>query len=334
MDSIRIMRSVGLTVVTVAGIAACSGEAPEPRPAAATDRSPEPAATDTARDASAANTAPIVESVTLTPAEPNAYDSVQAQVKVSDADGDRAVARYTWWVNGRSVGEGSSYDLADTRRGAKIEVSVVADDGQAQSEPVTASVTLGNTAPRIESIRFEPSGDWHAGRSMAALPEAIDPDADPLTFEYVWYVNDRPLQESGPTIDGSELARGDRVQLVVVASDGYAKSEELRTEEIEVANSAPEITSAPGAIGPDGFFRYQIEANDPDGDRAFMYRLVQGPPGMELDLQGGKLVWQPREAHAGAHTIEVEVDDRMGGTVSQQFTLDVTFDGTPPASPN
>jgi hypothetical protein len=212
---------------------------------------------------------------------------------------------------------------------------VVADDGHIQSEPVTASVTLGNSTPRIESIRFEPSGPWHAGQDMAALPEAVDPDDDPLTFDYKWYVNGRLLNDSGPTIDGSELSRGDRVRLVVMASDGYAESDALQTEEIEVANSAPEITSSPGAIGPDGAFRYQIEASDPDGDRAFMYRLRQAPSGMEVDVLAGSVTWRPTPASEGLHTIEVEVDDRMGGVATQRFDLDVTFSGgAPPARPD
>ncbi len=316
-----------LLAAALMGAVACGSDAPE------ATHAPTGQPTQQA-SAAAGNTPPTVERVTITPSAPTASDTVQAQVKVSDADGDRAVARYTWSVNGRQVGEGPSFDLENAGRGAKVEVSVVADDGQAQSQPMTASVSLGNGEPRIESIRFEPSGTWFAGQSMAALPNAVDPDGDPLTFKYTWYVNGRRLFESGPTIDGGEFSRGDRVVLEVVASDGYADSDTLRSQEIEVANAQPQITSTPGAIGPDGFFRYQLTAEDPDGDRAFMYRLIEGPPGMDVDVLGGKVTWQPREANAGAHPIELEVDDRMGGKATQSFTLNVTFGGSPPASPN
>jgi len=280
------------------------------------------------------NRPPTIEGLTLSPAEPDASDTLQARVKVSDADGDRARIEYTWWVNGRRAGEGSSFDLEETRRGARIEVSVIADDGQSQSEPATAAVTIGNTPPVIEAIRFEPSGEWHTGQDVAALPDAVDPDGDPLTFAYTWFHNGRPVPEDGPTFDGSSLTRGDKVNLVVVASDGHSESDELRTEEMEVSNSAPEITSSPGAIGPDGFFRYQLKVKDPDGDRSFMYRLVDGPPGMNVDVLGGDVVWQPVSSNAGAHPVEIEVDDRMGGKTTQSFTLNVIFqdDPTPPAS--
>lgn len=338
MDSIRTMRGIAIAVAAVAGLSlvAC-GSSEDAASRASVERRAAPArttdATPAARSTAAGNVAPVIEGVEVVPAEPTAHDTVQAQVRLADADGDRADVRYTWFVNGRRAGEGRSFDLAGTQRGATIQVSVVADDGQSESEAVTASVTLGNTPPRIDAIRFEPSGEWHAGVTVAAVPEAIDPDDDPLTFEYVWFVNGRRLDESGPTLDGGRIARGDKVQLAVVAGDGYDRSDEWVTKEVEVANAAPEIVSTPGAIGPDGVFRYQVEARDPDGDRAFMYRLVQGPPGMEVDTLGGRVLWQPREAHAGSHVIEVEVDDRMGGTATQQFTLDVTFGGNAPASP-
>jgi hypothetical protein len=331
MSPIPFTRATALGIVALVGAIACGDDTPAPRAAAnrpAANAAPGPAASEGAR-----NAAPIIERVEIVPAEPTAYDTLQAQVELRDPDGDRATTELTWWVNGRRAGDSDRFSLEGTRRGAKIEVSVVADDGRAQSEPATASVTLGNTPPRIDTIRFEPSGAWQRDRTMAALPDAVDPDGDPLTFEYTWVVNERRLDATGPTIEGGTLTRGDRVRLVVVASDGYAESEALETDEMMVENAAPEITSTPGAIGPDGFFRYQLEVDDADGDRAFSYRLVEGPPGMELDTLGGKLVWQPREAHAGSHAIELEVDDRMGGVDTQRFTLDVHFDAPPASTP-
>jgi len=329
MRSSRILRAGAGALLTAGAMIACGGE-PAPTTQAASPAQP---SRPTHAQPAPTSAEPVVERVTLTPSEPTAYDTLRANVEISSPSGRRATAQLTWWVNGKRVGEGPSFDLTGTRRGARIEVAVVADDGESQSEPVTAAVTLGNTAPRLESIRFEPSGPWVSDQSMAALPEAVDPDGDPLTFEYAWFVNGRRLAEAGPTIEGSQLSRGDRVVLEVVASDGYAQSDTLRSDEIEVSNAAPTITSTPGAIGPDGFFRYQVEAKDPDGDRAFMYRLLQAPTGMQVDVLGGKVVWQPTPQHAGPHTIEIEVDDRMGGTATQLFTLDVTFDRTPPASP-
>lgn len=327
-----------MTVAT-AGLAAgvaCGGDDPQPiksMPTSGAEAS-STQANPANSTATGANHAPVIESVTLSPSHPSATDTMRANVKVSDADGDRSTVKYTWWANGRRVGEGSSFDLSNVARGAKVEVSVVAHDGTIESPPVTASVTLGNSAPSIAAIRFEPSGAWVANQSIAALPEAADPDGDPLTFEYTWYVNGNRLFDDGPTLDGSKIKRGDEVRLVVMASDGYSNSDELRTDTIKVSNSAPAITSQPGAIGSDGVFRYQLRADDPDGDRAFMYRVVQAPPGTEMDLLEGKVIWRPQETDRGEQAFVLEVDDRMGGKTTQKFTIDVTFeDDAVPASP-
>jgi hypothetical protein len=120
-----------------------------------------------------------------------------------------------------------------------------------------------------------------------------------------------------------------------VASDGHARSEALRTATIEVANAAPEITSQPGAIGADGVFRYSLAVRDPDGDRAFEYRVLEAPAGAEMDRLEGKLVWRPEEAQSGSQAFVLEVNDRKGGRTTQSFTLDVLFGdaSSAPASP-
>lgn len=320
------------TLVALAAAVACSDGAGDEHAGQAAAGAPrDRAATTTAP----ANHAPVVESVTIVPAEPTASDTLRAQVAVTDADHDRTRVHYTWWANGQRAGEGPSFAPQTVGRGARIEVSVVASDGQSESEPVTASATLVNSPPEIRAVRFEPSGTWFAGQSVAALPDALDPDADPLTFEYTWHLDGNRLDESGPSLAGSRFSRGDEIALAVVASDGHARSEEFEVAPIRVANAAPQITSEPGAIGRDGVFRYELSAVDPDGDRAFKYQLLEAPAGAEIDLLEGELVWRPDESQSGSHTFEIEVDDRVGGRSTQKFTLDVVFgDGSPaPASP-
>jgi len=284
--------------------------------------------------AATTNRPPVVESVTITPAEPTASDTLRAQVAVGDPDGDPTRVHYTWWTNGQRAGEGSSFSPGSVGRGARVEVSVVASDGKTDGEPVTASVTLANSPPEVTAVRFEPSGPWFAGQRVAALPDAFDADTDPLTFEYVWSVDGERLDEDGPSLDGSLFSRGDRITLTVVASDGHARSDEFQAGPIEVANAAPQITSEPGAIGPDGVFRYRLGAVDPDGDRAFKYRLLEAPAGATIDLLEGQLVWRPNESQTGSQSFVIEVDDRLGGRSTQKFTLDVVFgDAAAPASP-
>jgi len=329
------MQSILLIAITSA-LVGCGGET-APDDATSTSNRPQTRSAP-ASQPPGVDHPPIVESVVLSPAEPSAGDTLRADVKVTDPDGDHVSVAYSWWVNGRKVeASGSSFELVDVSRGNRVDVSVVATAAQAQSEAVIASVSLGNSAPEIEEIRFEPSGDWFAGQNVAAIPQAVDADGDPMTFEFRWRMNGQPLDESGPTLAASTFERGDQIELEVRASDGHADSAALTVGPFRVANSAPEVRSEPGAIGRDGVFRYQVEVDDADGDRSFMYKLVQKPSGMEIDNLSGKVTWKPTPEQSGNHPVSLEVDDRMGGRSTQQFTLSVSFDGKatpPPASPN
>ena len=92
------------------------------------------------------------------------------------------------------------------------------------------------------------------------------------------------------------------------------------------------ITSAPGGFGGDGAFRYQVAAEDPDGDRRMRYRLLEAPPGMSVDVLFGMVTWTPTESQAGSYPVVIEVDDMEGGKSTQGFEVHVAFDGGMPAN--
>jgi hypothetical protein len=99
-----------------------------------------------------------------------------------------------------------------------------------------------------------------------------------------------------------------------------------------VANASPVITSAPVGFGGDGAFRYQVAAEDPDGDRRLRYRLLDAPPGMAVDILFGMVTWTPADSQVGSHPVVIEVDDMAGGKATQSFEVRVAFDGGTPAN--
>jgi hypothetical protein len=110
----------------------------------------------------------------------------------------------------------------------------------------------------------------------------------------------------------------------VVASDGDDEIESVSTPSQLVNNTAPAIASQPPAgMGSDGIYRYQLEASDPDGDRALRFRLVEGPEGARIDPLLGELTWTPGFQQAGKHAIEVAVSDGQGGESKQRFEVTV-----------
>ena len=109
----------------------------------------------------------------------------------------------------------------------------------------------------------------------------------------------------------STLSRG-------VESSGANR--EMVTESL--INAAPSIDSKPGGLSDDGQFRYQVTADDPDGD-SVRFSLENAPAGMSIDSATGRMAWSPQPAQLGTHSVTVIVEDLEGGRESQVVELSV-----------
>jgi hypothetical protein len=99
-----------------------------------------------------------------------------------------------------------------------------------------------------------------------------------------------------------------------------------------VGSHHPEIRSTPPDFREDGVFRYEVVAEDPDGDRRLRFTLLEGPDGMAIDTVLGSLIWRPANDQVGVHPVQIEVRDSAGLTTTQAFDVTVRRDeGTPPA---
>jgi len=299
----------------------CGSPQAEPSaPAAAADKTPA---------APVANRAPEVQRVQLDPDPPQAGQRLRAEVQASDPDGDALGYTYRWQIDGERVGDGAVLQLPDEAKDARVELRVVVTDGQLESEPFITIRRVENQPPRFEGLILEPSAEISSEDELVASPRAVDPDGDPITFRYRWLVNGSRVAANGPTLSSRHFRRGDRISLVVIASDAEDESDPLQSPEIRVVNAPPRITSRPSGVDSSGIFRYQVAVEDPDGDRALRYRLVEAPPGMTLDWLAGTLVWNPGQEQAGKHPVVIEVDDQAGGTASQAFEVEVGFEPAP-----
>jgi len=317
-------RRTGLAGLAAAAVlaGACGGEPP-----------PAPSGRSMADAAGprAGNGAPVLESVRLEPSSPRAGQRVRVVPVASDPDGDGLTYAFTWRVAGTARPDsGPELVLEDgLDRGTRIEVVVVARDGQqAESAPMTASASIGNQPPELGAVVIDPPGDITRGHPVIARPRAVDADGDEITYTFSWRVNGEAVPVEGDALETAELHRGDTVQVRVVASDGQDESDPIESPPLRVANAAPKIVSQPGAFGADGAFRYEVRAEDPDGDRMLRFRLEQAPDGMTIDGLSGAIQWRPALGQTGNHPVVVVVDDRQGGTGSQQFELRVS-EGAP-----
>lgn len=302
-------------------------EAEAPREAAAPQRG------------TSSNEAPVIERLRFDPGEPTAGDAVRALADIRDGDGDALDVAFVWRLNGERLPANTDrIVLSEAKKGDILEVTVTAGDGRSVSKPASVSFTLRNRAPRIEKLTWVPDDDTAPGGKLALAVVVHDPDGDDVKVRFAWRLNGRILTDSGPELTSRRLRRGDRVRASVVPSDAEDEGESVAAREITISNATPAIVSEPTGPDADGVFRYQVAAEDPDGDRFLRFALGQGPEGMTVDERSGLVVWKPRQEQQGSHAIEIRVQDGLGGTGTQRFDLVVGSedgsegDRSPPAA--
>src|SRR5262249_52307717 len=72
-------------------------------------------------------------------------------------------------------------------------------------------------------------------------------------------------------------------------------------------------------------FRYDADAQDPDGD-ALTFSLLSAPNGMTIDSSTGEISRVTGVADLGTQAITVRVTDGHGGSADQQFALTIDTD--------
>ncbi len=127
------------------------------------------------------NGAPVVKGITLSPLHPTVRDTIRAEVKTFDPDGDDVTVRFRWLVNGRKVlGEISeTLPPGKATHGDKVQVEATPFDARNnEGEPfLSKTITVRNSPPElVEQLR--------PGQSVNGYRfKVTDPDGDPITFQ-------------------------------------------------------------------------------------------------------------------------------------------------------
>ncbi len=231
------------------------------------------------------NTPPPPPAVSVRPQSPFAGQLLAclAQVAPRDADQEKIEVRYRWQRNGVpvAIAEGrSELPQGLVRHGELWRCEAWSSDGFAQSARVSAEVLVRNSPPSAPAVTVEPDsprrGDPLACRIAA---ESVDPDGDPVAYEYAWLKNGRPFT-TGPDptrIPAGEVAKGQRWRCAATPSDGAMRGPPGSAERV-VQNSPPlepRVRVVPGAPRAGDALRCAIAAKseDPDGD-AVRYRFA------------------------------------------------------------
>ncbi|AFY50369.1 RHS repeat-associated core domain protein [Nostoc sp. PCC 7524] len=218
-------------------------------------------------------------------------------------------------------------------------------------EPANEDPFFTTNPPALTQIK--------AGETLLYRANAVDPNADPVTYSLVlapkgvtvdartgtvvWTPTKsqvdqfyKELRENKARLDA--IGRGNAAEttakfnILLTANDGRGgKALQYVNVEVLPDNNAPIFTSTPPAdaqpqVGK--VFQYQATAIDPDGD-AISFELVNAPTGVTISTTG-LLNWTPVANQLGdasgglrLHTFQIKVKDHKGGESLQTIKATV-----------
>jgi hypothetical protein len=191
-----------------------------------------------------ADTAPPVEvwlTVELLPEAPTTGDALQ--VSVSHDDSVSSVG-YAWYRDNLLVAElDSALVSADnTARDQVWRVVVTPDRPLVTDQPVSATVTIGNSAPTVLTVDLGDAAD--VTTDIVASVETQDADGDSVDLAWAWSLDGAALEGAwGGSLPAGIALRGQVVGVEVTPSDGTDSGEPLAAD-ITVGNSAPSVAVA------------------------------------------------------------------------------------------
>jgi hypothetical protein len=171
-----------------------------------------------------ANTAPVIDSVTLSPASVYTNDTITAAVATSDDDGDSVTVSYDWYVDGSLVSATSRTldGVGYFDKHEDVYVIVTPHDGTESGDALTSgSVTVSNTqpgAPDVEITPTAPEPEDHLECELAAA--STDVDSDTVTYTYDWYLDGASTSHTGSTLSSIYTSHGERWECEVTPDDG------------------------------------------------------------------------------------------------------------------
>lgn len=193
----------------------------------------------------------------------------------------------------------------------------------------SGEVVVGNRPPVVTRVTVGPSPAT-VRDVLRVTVSGQDPDGDALTFRAQWLRNGEPIPAAhGLALRADALARGDRISVRLVASDGRGESEPVESPAVLVVGEGPRIVSMPPAALGRGMFAYEVRAQQSDGDVVTYALAPGGPPGTRIEPRTGLLTSPIADEHRGTHRFRIVATDAAGAVAVQELSLLVAYQGMP-----
>ncbi|BCM88811.1 hypothetical protein IAD21_00653 [Abditibacteriota bacterium] len=211
------------------------------------------------------NTAPVIQTVTITHPAPKTDYTITANVVANDDDNDSLTYTYEWRKNGELVAADFNYkktlDLSKPGVGDNsdsITVKVVANDGTADSDPVTsAPATISNRLPAVVSVA--PQGATNKVTDKRTFTITMSDGNGASDIKEMWLLINTTLDWGGgatliyrpsaasPTNGQLFLRRGDDFLPPINVGNGASASAILDNGAVRIVGS--DVTAT---VSPDG----------------------------------------------------------------------------------
>ena len=218
------------------------------------------------------NSAPVLDIIEISPVSSIfSYTVLSCSATASDADLETAVISYSWTVDGTELGTDSELILTPETvdRDDEITCTVTAMDAYGGTDSGSASVTVENSLPVIDSAEVTPSPSYSQESIHCTVNSVTDMDGDDMVLSYSWTMDGVLLEDADSDVLVGPFAVGAVVECSVGINDGLEDGAGISLSTV-IENSAPLVGTV--AITPDSdveadtFLSCTGSANDLDGE--------------------------------------------------------------------